>query len=320
MTEATAMRPAAWLVVLDVPARAAARFAAALAPFCASVATVVPDSSGTARVEGIAVTRPDPGLLDVAVALAAVSIGVAEPKAEVRSLAPADWLEATRRAFPPIRAGRYFLYGSHFEGRVPAGLVGLAIDAGTAFGSGRHESTQGCLLALDRVAKRFRVRRALDVGSGSGVLALAIAKTWRAKVIACDVDPEAVRVTRSNAKRNGAAAFVRACVSDGVTAAAARRGAPYDLVTANILTRPLIRMARGLAALLAPGGVMVLSGMLGIEGKEVLSAYRGEGLKLLSRIDVGDWCTLILGRGAGPRSRTATRRVAATRDGPSARP
>jgi ribosomal protein L11 methyltransferase len=294
-----------WLVVLDVPDGAAARFMAALEPFCVSVAAVRTRDPERTRIEGIAAGPPPAGALGAALALAAASVGIPEPRPETRPLEPKDWLEVSRRAWPPIRVGRFFLKGSHFEGRAPAGSVPLTIDAGTAFGTGRHESTMGCLLALDRLGKSLAVARALDVGCGSGVLALAVAKTWKARVLACDIDPEAVRVTWANAARNGLSGLVRVVLSDGVRAAAAKGGAPYDLVTANILAKPLVDMACGIARLAAPGGAVVLSGILGVEGNEVLSAYRSAGLRLLFRLDIGGWCTLVLGRRPAAASKGA---------------
>jgi ribosomal protein L11 methyltransferase len=290
-----------WLVVFDVPDVAAARFMAALEPFCVSVAAVRTGKPGVTRIEGIAAEPPPAGLLAAALALAAASAGIPEPHPVTQPLAPRDWLDVSLRAWPPIRAGRFFLKGSHFRGAVPAGSVPLTIDAGTAFGTGRHESTMGCLLALDRLAKRLPVARALDVGCGSGVLALAVAKTWNASVLACDIDAEAVRVTRANAARNGLAGRVRAVMSCGVRAVAVRNGAPYDLVTANILARPLVLMAPGIARLAAPGSAVVLSGLLESEGSGVLSAYRGQGLRLLFRLDIGGWRTLVLERAPASR-------------------
>ena len=143
--------------------------------------------------------------------------------------------------------------------------------------------------------------RALVVGCGSGVLALAIAKRWKASVLACDIDAEAVRVTRANAARNGLAGLVRAVESFGVGVAAVRNGAPYDLVAANILARPLVLMAPGIARLAAPGCALVLSGLLESEGRGVVSAYRSQGLRLLFRLDIAGWRTLALERAPGLR-------------------
>src|SRR5690606_26571386 len=135
-----------------------------------------------------------------------------------------DWLAENRRAFPPLRAGRYFIYGSHYQGDAPAGARRVMLDAGIAFGSGEHATTRGCLLALDRHARRRRVRRALDLGCGSGILAIAIARSWPARVVATDIDRNAVRVATENVSRNAVGGRVRVRWSDGLSRVRPRRG------------------------------------------------------------------------------------------------
>lgn len=282
-------------IALRVPAAAADVFAAALAEVAATVSGFEA-APGIVRVEALATDPPDPAALDLAIALAAAATGLAPPAISVDELADQDWAAASRAAFPPLRIGRYLIHASDDRDRLPPGVIGLALDAGLAFGSGRHGSTAGCLLALDAMRRRKPVRNALDVGCGSGILALAMARTWRAPVLGCDIDPDAAAVTGANAQANGLAPLVRAVVANGSRAPAIAAAAPFDLVTANILAVPLRRMAGEIAPVLAPGGRLVLSGFLGSEAAAVLSAYRVRGLRPVRRIAVDGWVTLILAR------------------------
>jgi ribosomal protein L11 methyltransferase len=281
-------------IALTVPAEAAGAFEAALAEVAASLSTFKQAGDGAVvRIEALAYERPDPGRLHCALALAAAASGMPAPEVAIDSVAERDWAEASRASFPPFRLGRFLVHSRGERERIPAGAIGLALDAGLAFGSGRHGSTAGCLLALDALRRR-PVRQALDLGCGSGILAIAIAKLWRAEVLASDIDPQAVAVARDNAIANGVGNAVRAVTADGVRAQPIRRRAPFDLVCANILAPPLIGMAGEVARLLAPGGRLVLSGFLVAPGRPVLAAYRSHGLRLVRRIVEDGWLTLIL--------------------------
>lgn len=198
--------------------------------------------------------------------------------------------------FPPLSLGRYFIHGSHFDGLAPAGSVALRLDAGPAFGSGEHPSTAGCLMALDRLARERRFRHLLDMGCGSGILTLAMAKTWHAPVVACDIDDEAVRVTAANAGLNNVGKLVRARCGPSYRTPAVAKGETYDLIVANILARPLKAMAGDLRAVLAPGGVAVLSGLLKRDGRLVIAAHRVRGLRLIRTVLINDWITIVMGR------------------------
>jgi ribosomal protein L11 methyltransferase len=212
-------------------------------------------------------------------------------------LPPKDWVAESRKALPPISAGRFYLHGSHVKGPVPRGRIALEIDAGAAFGTGRHETTRGCLLAMDRLARQGRrIRKVLDMGCGTGVLALAAAKLWPEIVLAADNDPDAVRVARENVGVNALAGRVRVIRSAGYGATAIRRAAPFDLILANILARPLCRMAPSLARHLAPGGRAVLSGLLTSQALEVLQAHAQCGLALDFQRALGNWSVLVLRR------------------------
>jgi ribosomal protein L11 methyltransferase len=174
--------------------------------------------------------------------------------------------------------------------------VPIRLDAGQAFGSGEHDSTRGCLLALDRLAGRRRLKRVLDLGCGAGILAIAAAKCWPARILAADNDPIAIAVARGNAERNGVASRVRCLQSDGYDSVVLRRSGPFDLILANILAEPLCDMARATARHLAPGGTAVLSGLLDRQADAVVAAHRPWGLRLRETIGRAPWVTLVLGR------------------------
>jgi len=205
-----------------------------------------------------------------------------------------DWVRQSLDGLAPVSAGRFFLHGSHDRDRRRSGGIALEIDAGTAFGTGHHGTTAGCLLALDMLLKRRRPKRILDLGCGTGVLAIAAARATGHTVIATDIDPEAVRVTRGNAALNGAKGMVRSFVAAGLANPRITANGPYELIFANILARPLCAMARELAAHLAPQGRAILAGLLGTQARMVLAAHRRQGLVLERRIDVGPWTTLVL--------------------------
>jgi ribosomal protein L11 methyltransferase len=234
--------------------------------------------------------------LEIRLALLAAEAGGQLIRIVEERLPERDWLAENRRAFPPLRIGRFFLHGSHWTGPVPAGAVALEIDAAEAFGTGEHPSTSGCLLALDRLARRRRFSRPLDIGTGSGVLAIAAAKTLHRPVLASDIDCAALRVAARHVRQNGLAGRVRLVCAPGYRSRALRRS-KYDLVFANILARPLARMAPDLKRALAPGGVAVLSGLLRRQEPLVLSSHRSQRLSLERRLVIDGWSTLILRRG-----------------------
>ncbi len=209
-----------------------------------------------------------------------------------RRLPEKNWLQHVHDNFPPVTIGQFFVRGSHFKGRTPKGLVPLHIDAATAFGSGEHQTTKGCMLAFEALEKKNTIKNALDMGCGSGILAIAIKKIWpRAKVTAVDIDPESVRVTQRHARMNRVA--LKAAAGDGFNTPLAKQKAPYDLVAANILAGPLIGMAKDLSRVLSRGGYCVLSGLLKRQAAEVAAAYEKQGLTLKRRIPQGDWMTLV---------------------------
>jgi ribosomal protein L11 methyltransferase len=207
-----------------------------------------------------------------------------------------DWVANSLAGLKPVRAGRFLVHGAHDRARVRAKDVAIEIEAGLAFGTGHHGTTRGCLLHFDRLLKRRRPRRVLDVGCGAGVLAIAAAKVLRRKVWLGDIDPIAVEVTNGNARLNGVGAVCRALVSRGVENARLREAAPYDLVFANILAKPLRLLAPSLAAVISADGDAIVSGLLLADVPGVLASWRAQGFDLAERIELEGWASLRLRR------------------------
>jgi ribosomal protein L11 methyltransferase len=214
------------------------------------------------------------------------------------SVEVADWVRQSLAGLRPVAAGRFVVHGAHDRTRVPLNHIGIEIEAALAFGTGHHGTTRGCLLALDAICKAMPLAktrpRILDVGTGSGVLAIAAARALHAHVLATDIDAFAVRTARSNASHNRAGSLLSVVLADGVGARTIRTHALYDLIFANILLGPLKRIATPLRRLAAPGGRVVLSGILPSQANAVIAAYRP--LALQRRLDIDSWTTLVLVR------------------------
>ncbi|MFI5000315.1 MAG: 50S ribosomal protein L11 methyltransferase [Reyranellales bacterium] len=207
-----------------------------------------------------------------------------------------DWVAENQRSFRPFAVGPFWVHPSHIADGIPAGLIPLRIDAGLAFGTGTHATTRGCLELLATL-DATETTKAVDVGCGSGILAIAMAKLWRRPVIGGDNDAEAVGVARDNAELNGVGALCRFATSVGLEAPELAAGAPYDLVVANILAGPLVALADSFAASLRPGGRVLLSGLLVEQAALVLSTYRQHGFSFERRIDLetgGAWWRSLL--------------------------
>ncbi|MDO9439373.1 MAG: 50S ribosomal protein L11 methyltransferase [Beijerinckiaceae bacterium] len=223
-------------------------------------------------------------------------------QAEFGRVAQQDWVASALEGLAPVRAGRFLVHGSHDRQRVRTHEIALEIEAALAFGTGHHGTTRGCLLMLDAILKQRRPRRVLDVGTGSGVLAMAAARALRAPVRAGDIDPVSVTAANSNARINGAGPWLKAVVARGAAHPALQAGAPYDLIFANILARPLRQLAPDLARLCDTGGEIVLSGLIARDVAGVLSAYAAQGFALKKRLEIEGWSTLLVSRsGAAPR-------------------
>lgn len=255
--------------------------------------TTPPDANGVERFRRLLVDR-----------------GAApEAPITVEQVEQRDWVSASQRLLSPVTAGRFFVHGGHDAHRRRPYGVNLRVEAGQAFGSGHHATTRGCLLMLDRLARRMppqrRPRRCLDLGCGSGVLAMAMARQFRRRVLASDIDPVAERVTRANARVNALPLYQRylntswgvvPLTAVGLHHRALRAGMPYDLLAANILAGPLVAMAGEIAQALAPGGWLILAGLMTHQERRVIAAYRARGVRPVARLESGGWPTLLLRR------------------------
>jgi len=288
-----------WQSRFVVPGAAVELFLAELEDAALSIAAFEERERGGAdgplwRVELMHRGEPDQQALAARLAPLAERSGIDRIDLTIAPLATTNWLARVAESFTPRRIGRFWIHGSHVRAAPPAGAVPIQLDAGLAFGSGEHESTQGCLLAVDELARRRRFRRVLDVGCGSGILAIAAARCWPATVLAVDNDPDAVAVAGANARKNGVGHRIRTAQSDGYRSREVRAGAPYDLILANILADPLCEMARDLARHLAPGGSAIVAGLFDRQAPRVIEVHRAAGLRLRARRDLNIWTTLVL--------------------------
>ena len=210
------------------------------------------------------------------------------------AVAETDWVAASLAGLKPVRVGRFVVHGAHDRANVAINAIGIEIEAALAFGTGHHGTTAGCLLALDAIAKRKRAMRIIDIGCGTGVLAIAAAKRFRTRVMASDIDPSAVSAARTNARLNRLAPLVNLVRATGTRSPAVGKAKPFDLIFANILLGPLTWLAVPLRRLAAPGARIVLSGLLPAHANAALAIYRAQGLALERRILRDGWATLIL--------------------------
>ncbi len=251
-------------------------------------AVSVSESGALRLLEAYFVERPDMEML------AALSAEATSEGWQLHEIQEENWVEKSQRGLHPVRAGRFLIHGSHDREAGRGRRYAIEIDAGRAFGTAHHGTTRGCLMAIDRLAKRRHWRRVLDVGTGSGVLAIAAAKAGASHVLASDIDPVAVAVAMENVRQNGAGGRIRCGAAPGVHSPAIQIQAPFDLITANILARPLIALAPRLAELGIPGGHIVLSGLLDTQAREVSATYLRLGLAIEARISLEGWTTLVL--------------------------
>lgn len=214
----------------------------------------------------------------------------------IEALPDIDWVTRSLEGLKPVRAGRFFVHGAHDRHARRAGEIGIEIEAGQAFGTGHHGTTAGCLELIEQIVRRDRPRNALDLGTGSAVLAIAIAKLAPIPVLATDIDPVAVRVARENVRLNKASSRVRMAVATGFGHTDFARFGPFDLIVANILAKPLMRLAPQMAHHAAPGASLILSGILDRQRNAVVASYAGQGFRHIRTIHREGWSTIHLVR------------------------
>ncbi|MBX3488625.1 50S ribosomal protein L11 methyltransferase [Parvibaculum sp.] len=250
------------------------------------------EAHGRWRVEALYDERPDEAALRVLLAAPEGATGAKADNLRIEPLPDADWVAKSLEGLAPVRAGRFFVFGRHDADKVPAACIPIEVEANQAFGTGHHATTAGCLEYISELIDERPPVHALDIGTGTGLLAIALAKATRRAVLASDIDPVAVEVARANAQANGVGPWVTAVTAAGFDHPALAARAPYDLIVANILARPLVRLAPAFGRHLAAGGTLILSGLLGTQENMVTSAMTMQGLRLVSRKPKGDWVTL----------------------------
>jgi ribosomal protein L11 methyltransferase len=285
--------PPLWKTVVTVAKEACADVCAAFELGTSPQAVIVHEEPflDDVVVEALYTEMPDGALLS----------RLAGRDVSVSLLPDTDWIKLSQEGLPPVRAGRFFVYGAHDKGRVPHGVIPMRIEAGMAFGTGHHETTALCLGVLSDLAKAWAFAHVADIGCGTGLLAIGAAKLWKRPVIASDIDSVAVDVARENAVANGVSPLVHAVVADGMVSPRLSARAPYDLILANILAGPLTRLAPQIAHAIAPRGMLVLSGLLRWQENLVLGFYRPQGLVLRKIRRDGPWSALVLERPSASR-------------------
>jgi ribosomal protein L11 methyltransferase len=229
--------------------------------------------------------------------LTLLEMAFSEAKFVVSKVPPEDWVAKVRRELTPVRAGRFTLHGGHDKGDAPPSAIRLQIEAAMAFGTGHHGTTRGCLIAMDTLARQgLSAKKVLDLGTGTGALAMGAAKLWKAKCVATDIDEVAVATARENIRFNGAASMIEVFEAGRATSPQIMQYAPYDLVFANILAAPLKRLAPQIAAVVEPGSGIILSGLLHRQAPGVAQVFAGWGMNVKQRIRLGEWTTLRLER------------------------
>lgn len=285
-----------WQILMTTDVKTAEKCAEALEPFCVAVSWIDTDEDGVVEVEGIAEEKPSRSVIKAALEAA---VAGAIPPFTIGPLEEKDWLTLSYQAFPPKPLGRFWIHGCHVTEKPPAGSWPLQIDAATAFGSGEHPTTAGCLQALEQMSKRLRrPRKIMDMGTGSGILSVGAARAFRRPVYGVDIDPESVRVAGNHARANHMHRMIRLQAGNGFKAPLSRQKAPYDLLMANILAKPLCLMSRAGAQQVKRGGTIILAGLLHSQAPAVTNYWRRQGAHLVRKQPRGEWTILTFRKGA----------------------
>lgn len=287
-----------WKVSFTTPVALCETFADALrdafAPECQAVATAEVAEHATWSVEAYYEQEPDAARIRELLAAPTTETGYTPADLTIETLPDINWVAKSLEGLAPIQTERFFVHGLHDADKLPAARLPILVDAGEAFGTGHHGTTLGCLKLIEQECKRRIPNNALDLGCGTGLLAIALAKLTRRQVTASDIDPVATRVTHENARANNVHPWIRALTATGLNHPALGNRGPYDLIVANILAGPLVHLAPAIEHQLAPGGTLILSGILHEQEQMVTSAYRSQGLFLQQRLRINEWVTLRL--------------------------
>jgi ribosomal protein L11 methyltransferase len=286
-----------WLLNINLPSYAAKLVEEALSEDAVAISVLSPPRTETASIEAIYDNEPDTSEMAVKLAILSATLGMPTPDFSVRAAPKLDWLKKVAEDFPPIKIGRWTVHGALHRVRVPNRLNALQIDATSAFGTGEHPTTQGCLLMLDKLLKAgFRPMSMADIGCGSGILAMAAMQVSRSHAVAVDLDLDSCQIARGNARKSGLERHMSVAWGRGYAVPAIAESAPYDLIMANIFANPLCQMAKDLKSNLASGGIAILSGLLTSQAKKVIAAHRLQGLALIKHLVIGEWSALAFKR------------------------
>ena len=271
-------------------------FEAILEPFVDGVSMDEDAGVNGRRVVGFCSVEPKASEIELRFLVGALSGGLVAPKFDIESIASVDWVAQYQARTPPVTIGRFFIYPDHYTDDLPVDKIPIALDAGLAFGTGEHQTTEGCLLALESLlADGHTVRNAIDVGCGSAILAIGASKLWPdIGILACDNDPSAVSTASDNVVKNDCEILVTVFESDFYSAAEITAVSPFDLVVANILAGALIGAAADTAKQVSPAGRLVLSGILNEQAADVVSAHDAAGLVVTNHLKIDEWTTLVL--------------------------
>ncbi len=287
-----------WKATFTAPVVHADAFATLLSdafyPDAQAVATAEVEEHVTWSVEAYYNDKPDAAEIETIIGPLAEELNLPVPEVTIEALPDINWVAKSLEGLAPIETDRFFVHGAHDADRCPASRIPLLVDAGEAFGTGHHGTTLGCLKFIEKECERRRPARVLDLGCGTGLLAIAAAKLTGQRIIASDIDPIATRVTRKNARVNKVHPLIKTITAKGTDSPELKDHGPYDLLIANILAGPLAQMAPGVEQQLARGGTLILSGILHAQEQMVLSAYRSQGLYLQDRLRIDEWVTLRL--------------------------
>ena len=285
-----------WAVTARLECGLANLIASAFEDDALAVTVMSPPRSELAQVEWLFGQRPDIKRLKAQLSIIGMIRGFTPPGLSIKELPKLDWLKKVAEDFPPLCIGRWTIHGAQHREAVPDRRHALQIDATNAFGTGAHPTTRGCLLILNQILKqRHDLHHALDVGCGSGILAMGFTKASHGKAVAVDLDPVSVSIARNNRNINGLRAHISIGPGRGYTAHRVKKNMPYDLIMSNIFATPLAHMAKDLKRNLRPDGIVILAGLLNSQANRVLSAHRLQGLYLLKRMIIGEWSILVLG-------------------------